>query len=294
MADTRPTQDDVADVLEQIAALLEAQGANPFRINSYRDGARTIRASDEPIVEWAAREDIAALKALPDIGEGLAGIIVEYVKSGRSALLEELQSQVSPQALFRRVPGIGEALARRIVSELQVTSLEELEQAAYDGRLAAVEGFGEQRLRNVRAGLAGMVSRSALQHRRQMAEEQQQASARPPVKLLLEIDESYRRQAAAGELKQIAPKRFNPGGEAWLPIMKTEQDGWQFTVLYSNTARAHELGKTHDWVVIYYRPADGGEERQNTVVTESSGPLAGRRVVRGREAETRRHYAQET
>lgn len=140
MVDRRPTQEDVADLLEQIAVLLEAQEANPFRINSYRDGARTVRATDKPIVEWAEREDVEALKALPDIGEGLAGVIVEYVKTGRSALLEELQSQVTPVALFQRVPGIGEELAQRIASELNIKSLEELEQAAHDGRLADLPG----------------------------------------------------------------------------------------------------------------------------------------------------------
>ncbi len=55
------------------------------------------------------------------------------------------------------------------------------------------------------------------------------------------------------------------------------------TVLFSNTARAHELGKTHDWVVIYYQK--DGPEAQCTVVTEFRGPLKGKRVIRGREHE---------
>ncbi len=61
------------------------------------------------------------------------------------------------------------------------------------------------------------------------------------------------------------------------------------TALFSNTARAHELGRTHDWVVIY---ADGehAAEQRFTVVTEYQGDLTGRRVVRGRELETRLHY----
>jgi hypothetical protein len=151
-----------------------------------------------------------------------------------------------------------------------------------------VQGFGPRRVENVRASLAGMVSRGALRHRQRMAE----AADQPSVDLLLQIDEEYRTRAAAGELKRIAPKRFNPGDEAWLPIMHTERKGWQFTVLYSNTALAHKLDKTDDWVVIYYEPADdGGAEQQNTVVTESEGPLAGKRVVRGREVESRRYYS---
>ena len=46
--------------------------------------------------------------------------------------------------------------------------------------------------------------------------------------------------------KTIAPRRFNPEGNSWLPIMHTEMQGWRFTALYSNTARAHDLGKTGD------------------------------------------------
>jgi hypothetical protein len=66
--------------------------------------------------------------------------------------------------------------------------------------------------------------------------------------------------------------------------MHTTRNGWHFTVLFSNTARAHELGKTRDWVVVYFH-STGGTPAQRTVVTESHGPLAGARVVRGREDE---------
>jgi hypothetical protein len=111
------------------------------------------------------------------------------------------------------------------------------------------------------------------------------------VGLILEIDEEYRSKAEAGELRRIAPRRFNPEGERWLPILETERDGWEFTALYSNTARAHELGKTRDWVVIYFqRAGEDGEEDQCTVITAGSGPLAAERVVAGREQACREHY----
>jgi hypothetical protein len=111
----------------------------------------------------------------------------------------------------------------------------------------------------------------------------------PPVEMLLDVDREYRERAAAGELRRIAPRRFNPTGEAWLPILHTQRGQWHFTALYSNTARAHELGKTNDWVVIYFYDGDH-RERQRTVVTETRGPLAHSRVVRGREAEQLRHW----
>lgn len=287
MAVKELTKDDIADLLHQIADLLEAKDENVFRIQSYRDGARTVRQTDAPLIQMARQEDIEGLKALPDIGEGLARVIVEVVTSGRSSVLDDLRGDVSPVDVFRQVPGIGRELAERIVDELHIDSLEALERAAHDGRLAQVPGFGQRRLENVRASLAGMFSRPGDRRRRLQTKGQQE---RPSVETLLEIDAEYRRRAEAGELQRIAPRRFNPGGEAWLPIMHAERESWKFTALFSNTARAHELDKTHDWVVIYYEPTAGGEERQNTVVTETSGPLEGKRVVRGREAEMREYY----
>ena len=102
------------------------------------------------------------------------------------------------------------------------------------------------------------------------------------------MDAEYRRRAESDDLKKIAPRRFNPEGKAWLPILHTEHGDWSFTALFSNTAKAHELDKTHDWVVIYYDRE--GTEDQCTVITMHGGPLDGKRVVRGREEETRQYY----
>jgi hypothetical protein len=110
---------------------------------------------------------------------------------------------------------------------------------------------------------------------------------RPSVADLLGVDREYRRKARARLLKTIAPRRFNPDHESWLPVLHTSRGGHDFTALFSNTARAHRLGRAHDWVVIYYDEPGGG---QATVVTEYSGPLRGRRVVRGREGECLPHY----
>ena len=72
-------------------------------------------------------------------------------------------------------------------------------------------------------------------------------------------------------------------------MLHAEDGGWEWSVMWSNTARAHELGRTQDWVVVFH--ARDGDDSQCTVVTETHGPLEGRRVVRGREAECRAHYA---
>ena len=78
--------------------------------------------------------------------------------------------------------------------------------------------------------------------------------------------------------------------EAWLPILKVERGGCSFTAAFSNTARAHQLAKTRDWVVLRY--VRDGQERRCTVVTERHGKLAGLRVVRGHEQACRRYYAE--
>jgi hypothetical protein len=74
--------------------------------------------------------------------------------------------------------------------------------------------------------------------------------------------------------------------------MRVERDGWKLEALFSNTRRANELGRTRDWVVIYYRRAGvaGQCTGQCTVVTARRGHLLDLRVVRGRERECRRLY----
>jgi hypothetical protein len=106
----------------------------------------------------------------------------------------------------------------------------------------------------------------------------------PSVAVLLDVDAEYRRKAAARLLPRIAPRRFNRAREAWLPVLHTERGGWHVTALYSNTALAHRLRRTRDWVVLYFRREHGPGGRR-TVVTETRGPLEGRRVVRGRESD---------
>lgn len=286
---TQPSNQEIADVLNRIADLLEVQNANVFRVRAYRLGADTVRTADRTIADIVHRGRLDELEALPNIGDKQARLIADYVHTGRSALLDRLQGELEPADLFSSVPGVGEKLAGRITAELGIHTLEELEMAAHDGRLDAVEGFGPKRIEAVQSSLVGMLSQSAQRRSRQRVQGRGGTNNTPPaVSLLLALDEEYRRKARKDELRKIAPKRFNRDGDAWLPIMHTEREGWDFTLLFSNTARAHELNKTHDWVVIYYER--DSVEHQATVVTESGGVLDGLRVVRGREAECKDYY----
>lgn len=284
-----PTNEEIADHLEQIADYLELQEANPHRVRAYRMGAKSVRTAEDSLAQVVADEGSTALERLPDIGRGLAWLISELVNTGRSSRMDRLRGEVTPEDLFQRVPGVGPMLAKRIAATIDVGTLAELEQAAHDGRLATVPGFGRKRVQAVRDVLSAILSRSGRRRSTSHLAEVPPA-VQPTVATLLAVDEQYRQRAADGTLRKITPRRFNPEQTAWLPILHTEMDGCEFTALFSNTARAHELGKTDDWVVIYCEHE--GHEGQHTVVTETTGPLKGQRVVRGRERESREYYAQ--
>lgn len=297
----RVSNDEIADAFERVADLLAAQHANPYRVAAYRRAASTLRTLAEAAAGILAREGTRGLDELPTIGRSLAAQIEELAHTGRLRLLDRLEGAVSPEDLFTTVPGIGEDLAHRIHATLGIETLEELEIAAHDGSLETVPGFGTRRVAGVRAALAGILSRQSRRRTRavRLAEARRAAAPHarepdgpdadaegaslPSVTALLDFDAEYRRRAEEGTLRTIAPRRFNPEGRAWLPVLHGEREGWELTALFSNTARAHELGRIRDWVVIYAER--DGEEAQCTVVTERGGPLRGRRVVRGREAE---------
>lgn len=266
----------VASRLRDYADLLDQQGGDGFRARAYRRAGDVVDGLDADVAQIFAAGGRAALDALPAVGRGIAAAIAEMVTTGRWQQLERLRGDLTPEALFRTLPGIGPELARRIVEDADIETLEELEAALHAGR--PLPGLGQRRRGMLTAVLAERLGRG----RRTAAPKEQ---GLPPVSLLLGVDQLYRERAAAGTLRKIAPKRFNPAGEAWLPIQHLRRAGWDFTALFSNTALAHQLGRTGDWVVIYFEGPGGGEGRC-TVVTETRGALAGRRVVRGRESET--------
>ena len=293
-----PVNATYADRLREAAALLDAQGANPFRISAYRRAADTLHGMARDIGSIIERDGAEGLEALPGIGRGIAAALVEMWRTGRWAQVERLRGSADPVQLFTLLPGLGHRLAERIHDELHVDTLEALEVAAHDGRLESVAGVGPRRAAAIRASLEAMLSRGRSRRSARAAGSAvagvaaPRAAAAPAVAELLAVDRQYREQAAKGGLPTIAPRRFNPSGAAWLPVMHVTRDGWQYTALYSNTARAHQLDRTRDWVVLYYYD-DDHVEGQNTIVTETHGALAGRRVVRGREAECAAYYLQQ-
>jgi hypothetical protein len=275
---------EVASMLEEIAGLLELQGANPFRVTAYRNAALTVRGWKRSLAGIFETEGKAGLEQLPDIGDSLAKKIGEMLRHGRSRALERLRRRQQQGDLLTTLPAVGPRLAERIRGALGAASLEDLFRAAYDGRLRRIDGLGYKRVQAIRESLASRLKRSAPPRQHEPLPDE------PDVAVLLDIDREYRSQVARQRLVTTAPRQFNPQRRAWLPILRTQRHGRRFSAHYTNTAASHDLGRLHDWVVIYC--TDKQAFGRWTVITGRWGPVRGRRIVRGREHECARHYAQ--
>lgn len=288
-APTPFTNTQIAEVLHEVADLLEAQSANPIRVDAYRIAAQRIGELDRPASELYKREGIDGLQRLPGIGRSLSNSIVHLIHHGSLPLLDHLRGDFRAERLFTTVPDIGTGLARKIHSELHIETLAELKATAEDGRLASVSGMGPKRIRAVLESLRGRL-RGSLDMAPAQASREDQAEE-VSVAEILSIDEEYRQLAKANKLPLMAPRRFNPTGAAWLPIMHTERGHRHYTALFSNTAHAHSMGTTHDWVVIYRD--DHESHGRWTVITALYGSLRGKRIVCGREQDCSDHYRAE-
>lgn len=273
----------IARRLEEVAQILESQGGNPFRVQAYRHAADTLRHLTRPAEEILRQEGEPGLRKLPGIGERLARSIATLLITGRLPMLDRLRGESESGALFASVPGIGKSLAARLHRELGIDTLEQLESAAHDGRLRAISGIGDKRV-------AGIIDSLSARLGRVRPIRAVQKTTEPTIAEIFDVDREYRDKATAGTLPTITPRRFNPNREAWLPILHSKRGERHYTAIFSNTARAHQMEKTRDWVVIYYDGRDG--ERQCTVITSERGPLIGERIVRGRESECLQYYRQ--
>jgi len=275
----------VAKNLRQIALLLEKQTANPFRINAYRRAANTIDSLHVSVKKLSESQGIIGLTRLHGVGHGIARSISEYIETGKMARLELLQGNSDPITLFQQIPGVGPTIAHEFYEKLHINTLEALEMAIQNGRLNSIASIGKNRMELIQTWLEMILGqkRSYYYAGKPLQE--------PAVSLLLQIDHRYCIAAKQNKLPNISPKRFNPSGKAWLPILHTSRGEWHFTTMYSSTRHAHDLGLTYDWVDIYNYDKDHHHEGQYTVVTETKGNLKGKRVVCGREIECQDFYS---
>ena len=270
------TNSDIARRLMTYARELDRQGGNLYRVRAFRTAAMTLErmeVSAEVILRERGR---GGLEAIPGVGKSVAYSVETLIRDGELKTLTPADSQREPQRLFESLPGVGKKLAEELRDRLGLRTLDELRTAAESGRLAKV-GVGAKRL-------AGIIA--ALRERQSPPEAPKDE---PALADLLAVDAEYRAGIDEEELPCLAPRKFNPEGERWLGIHVAERGGWKMKATFSNTALAHRVGRTDDWVVVYF---ERGEARgQRTVVTETQGDLAGKRVVRGREAECRVHFS---
>ncbi len=134
---------DVARTLEELADLLEIQGANPFRIRAYRNAVNTVESLTRPIQTMVdAGED---LTRLPGVGKDIAGHIEELLRTGRITRMEEVAAEF-PLSLVElmRLDGVGPKKARRLFDELDVRTVDGLQEALVSGRVEALSGFGKK------------------------------------------------------------------------------------------------------------------------------------------------------
>lgn len=144
-------KDKVAEILVKIGTLLELTGENPFKTRAYQTAARAVEASAEPLAKLVAEERLGELNG---IGEGIQKKIVELVTTGKLKYYEELAAKVPPGLIaLLEIPGVGPKKIKVLRDELGVESVEQLEAACQDGRVAKLKGFGEKTAKNICEGI---------------------------------------------------------------------------------------------------------------------------------------------
>jgi DNA polymerase (family 10) len=238
----------IARALDELADLLEIQGANPFRIRAYRNAIRTIEGLTQPLA-ISVREG-ADLTELPGIGKDMATHIRELVETGELTLLAEVTREV-PRELARltRLDGVGPKKAGRLWRELGVVTEADLEAAVQAGRVEALDGFGKKSAEKILAAIE-----SARRHQGRMRRLDAETAIAPllawlreaPELLELEVAGSLRRgKDTVGDIDILA--RCDAGSDAQRAILE------HFTQ-YAGVERVVGAGDTKGSVVL----ADSG------------------------------------
>ncbi len=147
------TNAEISAVFEQVADLLEFQGANPFRVRAYRNAARTVHDLSQPVAA-IVESDGAKLTEIQGIGADLAEKIATLVRTGSLPMLEELLAEIPATVLsIMRVPGLGPKRASTLYHELGVSNLDQLREACEAHRVRELKGFGEKTENTILQGL---------------------------------------------------------------------------------------------------------------------------------------------
>jgi DNA polymerase (family 10) len=145
-------KDQVAGILADIAVLLELKGENPFKSRAYVNAARTLENLSEPLDKIILENRLGNIKG---IGEALQKKITELVTTGKLAYFDELKASTPPGLVaMLDIPGLGPKKVKIVHDELGIETVEQLEKASQDGRVAKLKGFGEKTAMNICEGIA--------------------------------------------------------------------------------------------------------------------------------------------
>lgn len=144
-------KEKVAEILVDIGTLLELKGENPFKTRAYTNAARAVENLAEPLAQMVAEDRLSEVKG---VGEGIAKKIKELVETGKLAYYEELKASIAPGLVaLLDIPGLGPKKIQALNKKLGVDSVEALEQACKDGKVAKLDGFGEKTQTNLLEGI---------------------------------------------------------------------------------------------------------------------------------------------
>ena len=136
-------KDEIADILKEIGVFLELKGENPFKTRAYQNGARTLEGLTEPLEVLIEEERLGKVKG---IGSALADKITELSTTGKLAYYDDLKASI-PEGLIAmlNIPGLGPKKVKAVHEKLGIDSVEALEEACKENRLAELPGFGKDR-----------------------------------------------------------------------------------------------------------------------------------------------------
>lgn len=144
-------KDKVAEILVDIGTLLELRGENPFKTRAYTNAARALENLAEPLAQIVTEDRLGEVKG---VGEGIAKKIKELVETGKLAYYEELKASIAPGLVaLLEIPGLGPKKIQALNKNLGVDSVEALEQACKEGKVAELDGFGEKTQTNILEGI---------------------------------------------------------------------------------------------------------------------------------------------
>lgn len=146
------TKDEVAQILVEIGTLLELKGENPFKTRAYMNAARTLEGLTEPLDKIVTEQRLGEIKG---IGDALQEKITTLVTTGKLPYYEDLKNSM-PSGLLEMlsVPGLGPKKVKALYEKLNITSLDELETACKEGKVAALDGFGEKTQQKICEGIS--------------------------------------------------------------------------------------------------------------------------------------------